>query len=96
MRQSVGEYVDGHIHTNGIESLWSMLKRAHKAVYHKLSEAPAAVCGGVRWPPEHPRAGHAGSDDGRGGVARGQASQVPRPDQAERAALRGKVVNDLP
>ena len=25
------------MHTNGIESLWSMLKRAHKGVYHKLS-----------------------------------------------------------
>lgn len=37
VRHSVGEYVDGHIHTNGIESLWSMLKRAHKGVYHKLS-----------------------------------------------------------
>ena len=37
VRHSVGEYVDRHIHTNGIESLWSMLKRAHKGVYHKLS-----------------------------------------------------------
>ncbi len=37
MKHSVGEYVDGKIHTNGIESLWSMLKRAHKGVYHKLS-----------------------------------------------------------
>ena len=26
-----------HIHTNGIESLWSMLKRAHKGTFHKLS-----------------------------------------------------------
>ena len=24
-------------HTNGIESFWSMLKRAHKGVYHKIS-----------------------------------------------------------
>ena len=24
-------------HTNGVESFWSMLKRAHKGVYHKLS-----------------------------------------------------------
>ncbi len=37
VRHSVGEYVDGKIHTNSIESLWSMLKRAHKGVYHKLS-----------------------------------------------------------
>ena len=24
-------------HTNGIESFWSMLKRAHKGPYHKIS-----------------------------------------------------------
>ncbi len=38
VRHSVGEYVDGMAHTNGIESFWSMLKRAHKGVYHKISE----------------------------------------------------------
>ena len=37
VRHSVGEYVDGMSHTNGIESFWSMLKRAHKGVYHKIS-----------------------------------------------------------
>ena len=37
VRHSVGEYVDGMAHTNGIESFWSMLKRAHKGVYHKIS-----------------------------------------------------------
>ena len=25
------------VHTNGVESFWSMLKRAHKGVCHKLS-----------------------------------------------------------
>ena len=34
---SVGEYVKEMAHTNGIESFWSMLKRAHKGVYHKIS-----------------------------------------------------------
>ena len=24
-------------HTNGVESFWSMLKRAHKGVFHKMS-----------------------------------------------------------
>ncbi len=37
VKHSVGRYVDGHIHTNGIESFWSMLKRAHKGTFHKLS-----------------------------------------------------------
>ena len=34
---SVGEYVNGQIHTNGIESFWSMLKRSHKGIFHKMS-----------------------------------------------------------
>ena len=37
VRHSVGEYVNGMAHTNGIESFWSMLKRAHKGTFHKLS-----------------------------------------------------------
>ena len=37
VRHSVGEYVNGKAHTNGIESFWSMLKRAHKGTYHKMS-----------------------------------------------------------
>ena len=34
---SAGEYVRGMAHTNGIESFWAVLKRAHKGVYHKFS-----------------------------------------------------------
>ena len=37
MKHSVGEYVNGQAHTNGIESFWSMLKRAHKGTFHKMS-----------------------------------------------------------
>ena len=37
VRHSVGEYVRDMAHTNGIESFWSMLKRAHKGTYHKIS-----------------------------------------------------------
>ncbi len=37
VNHSVGEYVRDMVHTNGVESFWSMLKRAHKGVYHKIS-----------------------------------------------------------
>ena len=37
VRHSVGEYVRDMAHTNGMESLWSMLKRAHMGTFHKLS-----------------------------------------------------------
>ena len=37
VRHSVGEWVKGLAHTNGMESFWSMFKRAHKGVYHKMS-----------------------------------------------------------
>ncbi len=37
VRHSAGEYVKEMVHTNGIESFWSTLKRAHKGVYHKIS-----------------------------------------------------------
>ena len=34
---SVGEYVRGQAHTNGIESFRAMLKRAHDGTFHKMS-----------------------------------------------------------
>lgn len=37
VRHSAGEYVKGMAHTQGIESLWSLLKRAHMGTFHKLS-----------------------------------------------------------
>ena len=37
VKHSLSEYVKGDAHTNGVESLWSMLKRAHKGIYHKMS-----------------------------------------------------------
>lgn len=36
-KHSVGEYVRGMAHTNGVESFWAMLKRAHSGTYHKMS-----------------------------------------------------------
>ena len=37
VNHSVAEYVRGKAHTNGIESFWSMLKRAHDGTFHKIS-----------------------------------------------------------
>ena len=46
---SVGEYVRDMVHTNGIESFWILLKRAHKGTFHKPQcQAPAPLRGRVR------------------------------------------------
>ena len=37
VKHSLRQYVNGEVHTNGIESLWSMMKRAHKGAFHKMS-----------------------------------------------------------
>ena len=37
VNHTVGEYVRGQVHTNGIESFWALLKRAHTGTFHKLS-----------------------------------------------------------
>ena len=38
VRHSVGEYVNGMAHTNGIESFWALLKRGYHGTYHHMSE----------------------------------------------------------
>ncbi len=37
VKHTVGEYVNGQAHTNGIESFWSMLKRGYQGTYHQMS-----------------------------------------------------------
>ena len=37
VNHSAEVFVEGMIHTNGIESFWSMLKRSHKGIFHKMS-----------------------------------------------------------
>ncbi len=37
VNHSVGEYVRGMAHTNGVESFWAMLKRGYQGTYHWMS-----------------------------------------------------------
>ena len=34
---SIGQYVDGMAHTNGMESFWAMLKRGYHGTFHQMS-----------------------------------------------------------
>ena len=36
-KHSVAEYVNGQAHTNGIESMWAVLKRGYHGTYHHMS-----------------------------------------------------------
>ena len=38
VNHGIGEYIRGQVHTNGVESFWSMLKRGYMGVYHVMSE----------------------------------------------------------
>jgi transposase-like protein len=38
VRHSVGEYVDGTVHANGLEPFWNLLKRGYQGDYRKMSE----------------------------------------------------------
>ena len=31
------QYVNGQIHTNGMENFWSIVKRGYKGIYHRMS-----------------------------------------------------------
>ena len=56
VRHSVGEYVDGMAHTNGIESFWAMLKRGYHGTYHHMSKKQSrSLCHGVLRTPQRPR-----------------------------------------
>lgn len=37
INHSVGEYVRGQVHTNGIESFWALLERGYKGIFHKIT-----------------------------------------------------------
>ena len=37
VKHSTREYVDGQVHTNGLESHWALLKRGYVGIYHHMS-----------------------------------------------------------
>ena len=37
VKHSIGEYVRGKVHTNGIESFWALLKRGYYGVFHHFT-----------------------------------------------------------
>lgn len=37
VNHSMGEYVRGQVHTNGIESFWALLERGYKGIFHHIS-----------------------------------------------------------
>ena len=37
VRHSIGQFLKDQAHTNGIESFWATLKRAHKGTFHQIS-----------------------------------------------------------
>ena len=51
VKHSMGEYVDGQAHTNGIESFWSMLKRGYHGTFHHSSATSTSSPAATTWPP---------------------------------------------
>lgn len=37
VNHSIGEYVRGQVHTNGIESFWALLKRGYYGIFHHIT-----------------------------------------------------------
>ena len=77
VKHSVGEYVDGMAHTNGIESFWSMLKRGlPRDLPQNEREAPGAIRHRVLRSSQRPPRGYHRSDESHHARARGEAAAV--------------------
>lgn len=56
---SVGKWVDGQAHTNGLELFWSLMKRGYHDTYHKMSPWHLdRYAGEFESPPQRPRQRH--------------------------------------
>ena len=90
---STGEYVRDGIHTNGIESLWSTLKRgAQGRLPPAERQAFAALCRFVRREAQHPRRRHSGPDGRCRGVDVRSGHHLRRVDRRRAGRCGGAVV----
>ena len=88
VKHSLSEYVRDAAHTNGIESLWSMMKRAHKGTFHKISPKHLdPLRSGIGRAEQSPRGRHGGHDGGDGRRHGGQAPPLPGVDRRQRAGV---------
>lgn len=82
VRHSVGEYVRGEVHTNGMESFWSALKTGLlRHLPQNELQAPAPLRGRVCRPSQRPRPGHHRPDASVGEGHGRETAHVPRPDR---------------
>ena len=85
---SRGQYVDGDVYTNGIESFWAPFKRGVQGhVPPDEPEAPAEVRLRVRGPPQHAPTGHRGHHAVRVPRRDREAADVPGVDEGRRAEI---------
>ena len=78
-----GEYIHDEVTTNGIESVWAILKRAHKGIYHQ-------------WRPKHgPQAGSPQSEN-RCRRARRHRAEVTRTNLPQSTSTTRRSIPESP
>ena len=83
-----GQYVDGMAHTNGLESLWSLMKRGYHGNYHKMSRKHLPRYVGEFSGRHNDRPAGTHEQNAPHGPRHGRATaQVPRPDSLSRDTL---------